>query len=294
MDKSKIAIEEPGISLIDNVPGIDFIDDDFAIFNSLDDIPLLGRPVRLQLVVFAVCVKGSVKMRINMEEYSVDANHIVFTLPDQILQVGERSDDCEGLLIVVSKAMMQELIPHIQDTLSAFFMIKEHPVSPLTPAEVQIIQEYHAFLWKQVKRRENPFRREVVMGLLLALFHEVSGMFELHAPVEVKKTRQEELFGNFMRQLALHYTHERSVSFYADRLCVSPKYLSLLVKNVSHRTPVEWIDERVILEAKALLSSSTLSVQEISDRLHFANQSFFGKFFKKHVGVSPLAYRRGK
>ena len=73
---------------------------------------------------------------------------------------------------------------------------------------------------------------------------------------------------------------------------MTPKYLSLLVKNVSNRTAGEWIDNYVVLEAKALLSSSTLSNQEISDRLNFTNQSFFGKYFKQHVGISPTEYRK--
>ena len=73
---------------------------------------------------------------------------------------------------------------------------------------------------------------------------------------------------------------------------MTPKYLSLLVKNVSNRTAGEWIDNYVVLEAKALLSSSTLSIQEISDRLNFTNQSFFGKYFKQHVGISPTEYRK--
>lgn len=73
---------------------------------------------------------------------------------------------------------------------------------------------------------------------------------------------------------------------------MTPKYLSLLVKNVSNRTAGEWIDNYVVLEAKALLSSSTLSIQEISDRLNFANQSFFGKYFKQHAGISPTEYRK--
>ena len=83
-----------------------------------------------------------------------------------------------------------------------------------------------------------------------------------------------------------------ALPIYAGKLCVTPKYLSLLVKNVSNRTAGEWIDNYVVLEAKALLSSSTLSIQEISDRLNFTNQSFFGKYFKQHVGISPTEYRK--
>lgn len=152
--------------------------------------------------------------------------------------------------------------------------------------------EYHSFLWKKVKIKGHPCRKEIAQSLLLALFHEVYGMFKNHMPIETKKSRQEELFSTFIQTLASNYRQERSVSFYAGKLYVTPKYLSLLVKNVSNRTAGEWIDDYVILEAKALLSSSRMSIQEIADRLNFANQSFFGKYFKQHVGLSPTEYRK--
>ena len=212
------------ISLIENVPGIDFIDEDFAIFDNIDDIPSLDHPMRIDAVVFALCTKGFMRIRINMEEYVVGENHLVLSLPDQIIQHVERSEDVAGIFIVISKNFMEEIIPHIQNTLPAFFYIKEHPVTELNAEEIGCIKEYH--------------------------------------------------------------------SFYAGKLCVTPKYLSLLVKNVSNRTAGEWIDNYVVLEAKALLSSSTLSIQEISDRLNFANQSFFGKYFKQHAGISPTEYRK--
>ena len=246
------------ISLIENVPGIDFIDEDFAIFDNIDDIPSLDHPMRIDAVVFALCTKGFMRIRINMEEYVVGENHLVLSLPDQIIQHVERSEDVAGIFIVISKNFMEEIIPHIQNTLPAFFYIKEHPVTELNAEEIGCIKEYHSFLWKKVKAKGHPYRKEIAQSLLFAL----------------------------------HHKQERSVAFYAGKLCVTPKYLSLLVKNVSNRTAGEWIDNYVVLEAKALLSSSTLSIQEISDRLNFTNQSFFGKYFKQHVGISPTEYRK--
>lgn len=293
MTKSKIDIQEVNRSWIENVPGIDFVGEDLVISDNIDDILLLSvRPVRLRSVVFAFCTQGNLRMRINMEEYRISANHLFLTLPDQIIQQLERSDDVVGHIIVVSKIFLEEIIPQLQNTLSAFLYIKDHPVTELNEKEVKCLEEYYNFLWKKVKHKENLFRKEIVSALLLALFYEVSGIFKNHVPIETKKTRQEELFSSFIKALRLHYQKERSVRFYADLLCVTPKYLSLLVKNVSNRTTGEWIDDYVVMEAKALLSSSTLSVQEIADRLNFANQSFFGKYFKKHVGISPLAYRK--
>ena len=89
-----------------------------------------------------------------------------------------------------------------------------------------------------------------------------------------------------------NFRHERRVSWYGEQLCITPKYLSETVKQVSRRTPNEWIDYFVVLEIRVLLKSSTLSIKEIAESLHFPNQSFLGKFFKEHVGVSPSKYRR--
>ena len=102
----------------------------------------------------------------------------------------------------------------------------------------------------------------------------------------------EEQFRQFMRLVTEHCKQERSVSFYAGEMCLSSKHLSAVVKRISGRTAGEWIDSLVILEAKVMLKSSEASIQEIAEELHFANQSFFGKYFKQHAGMSPKAYRK--
>ena len=95
-----------------------------------------------------------------------------------------------------------------------------------------------------------------------------------------------------MVEVSNNYKQNRSVSFYADRLCLTAKHLSSVVKEVSGKTAGEWIDNFVILEARALLKSSDMSIQQIAEHLNFANQSFFGKYFKHFIGMSPKAYRR--
>ena len=106
----------------------------------------------------------------------------------QIIQHVERSEDVAGIFIVISKNFMEEIIPHIQNTLPAFFYIKEHPVTELNAEEIGCIKEYHSFLWKKVKAKGHPYRKEIAQSLLLAVFHEVYGMFKNHMPIEVKKS----------------------------------------------------------------------------------------------------------
>ena len=86
---------------------------------------------------------------------------------------------------------------------------------------------------------------------------------------------------------------ERRVGWYASQLEITAKYLSEVVKNVSKRTPNEWIDSYVVLELRVLLKNSPKSIKEITEELNFPNQSFLGKYFKEHVGVSPSEYRKG-
>ena len=279
------------ISLIKDVPGIHFIDEDFAIFDNMRNISAIDHPMRIGAAVFGLCTKGVIRIGLNMEEYVVQENHLMLSLPDQIIQYIKGSDDIEGFFLVLSYEFMDQIIAHIPNTLPAYFYIKEHPVTKLNEEEINLIHEYHDMLCQKIQAINHPYRKEIVQSLLLTIFYEIYGMLKNHAPIEVKKSRKEELFGQFIRLLAEHHRQERSLSFYADKLCITSKYLSLLVKEVSNQTAGEWIDKYVILEAKTLLSSTKLSIQEIADQLNFSNQSFFGKYFKQHVGMPPRQYR---
>ena len=141
-----------------------------------------------------------------------------------------------------------------------------------------------------MKLKDNPFRKEITQGLLLALFYEIYNIYQGHVVQErIPKSRKEDLFERFIRAVSESYKEERSVSYYADKMFLTAKHLSTVVKEISGKTAGEWIDSLVVLEAKALLKSSEMSIQEIADELHFANQSFFGKYFKHHTGMSPKA-----
>ena len=125
------------------------------------------------------------------------------------------------------------------------------------------------------------------------MFYDMSGVIWRVEQQSTKgQTRADALFARFIRLLELHFRTERRVSWYAEQLCITPKYLSETVKLVSKRTPNEWIDSYVILEIRVLLKNSTKSIKEITDELCFPNQSFLGKYFKEHVGMSPTEFRK--
>ena len=148
-------------------------------------------------------------------------------------------------------------------------------------------------LKEKMRATDNKFRRDIVRTLILAMFYDLSNVIvRLQESESKKQTRADSIFTQFIRLVELNFRKERRVGWYAEQLCITPKYLSETVKNVSNRTPNEWIDSYVSLELRVLLKSTTKSIKEISDDMNFPNQSFLGKFFREHVGVSPSAYRK--
>lgn len=272
---------------------MDFIDDDFAIFDDITDLTMGDCPSRVNAGVLGLCLTGSCRVGINLKEYTITPDTLLVTVPDQIIQNLGMSDDFSGIFIAVSKGFVDDTFPRLTHMLPFMFYVKEYPCIPLSRENVDCLLEYHSFLWKKVKRTGNLFRREITKGILLSMYFDIYGMYHQWMPREVRPvSRKEELMEKFLREVIENYKTYRTVNFYADRLCLTPKHLSGVVKEVSGKTAGGWIDDFVILEAKTLLMSSDMSIQEIAEVLHFANQSFFGKYFKHYVGMSPKEYRK--
>ena len=135
------------------------------------------------------------------------------------------------------------------------------------------------------------FKVEAARHMTLAMFYGYT--FDEHGVDEKKNksSRQEMLHSKFIDLLSRNFRTEREVKFYAEKLCVTPKYLSQVVSGLTGRTPSDYIKEFVVMESKALLNSTPMTIQQISDEMHFPSQSFFGKYFKRIVGMSPKEYR---
>ena len=145
----------------------------------------------------------------------------------------------------------------------------------------------------KLKAKDSPLKRTKIASILQALLCEI---IEIHSTasdgMEVPRTRKEEILSKFILEIIQNFRCERSVAFYADRLCVTPKHLSAVSKEITGHTASELIDHYVIMEAKIMLAETALTIQEISNKLNFANQSFFGKYFKHLTGYSPSEFRK--
>lgn len=265
-----------------------------------NDIILLEKPIiksffdypfKVDMTVGLICLSGKADGYINLKPYSGIAPSMTIILPDQILQHKYISEDFAGLFIIMSKRFIDNLGMRLDTSL--FMSINNNPVVPLSDANLQSTVTYYTLLKDAIKNTENPYRMETVKHLTKAFFY--GTMYQFHRVLEEKnRTKHEILMDKFLTLAKKYYKQERNAAFYADKLCLTPKYMSTLIKANTGLSVNNWIDRYVILEAKALLKSTNMTIQQISDELNFPSQSFFGKYFKRIEGISPREYRNKK
>ena len=282
-----------GIGFIRNIPGAITIGEDFAIFEDISAIPLLEQPVRIEAVAFSMCLKGEIEISINMERRIIHPGDMVLVRPNDIVQHLWRSEDLSAVFIAINYNSTLDIISLLKQSLPVYYYVKDAPPIHLEKDEQQCFADYCNLLKTKAAATNNPMRREIIVNLLRAMIYDMLHILQRCIPYEnTFKTREGRLTDLFIRQVESSYRQHRDVAYYADKLCLTPKYLSQMVKKATGRTAGQWIDHRVILEAKVLLQTTDMTVQQVSQELNFSNQSFFGKYFKNITGASPRKYRR--
>jgi len=249
-----------------------------------------NHPMVFNGLILGICLKGSTKVKINFREYELSPNTIFTILPSEIFESLGRSDDFFSEVLVFSMDFFIGLpLPEDFDILQN---ISNRPVFRISEKEMEDLLEFHSFIVKLFNRKKHAYRNKTTRSLLLALLIELGAIYREEKVEKNKATsRSEDIANRFFILLKDHYQKERSASFYADKLCITSKHLSSILKKVTGRSINTWIDEAVIIGAKMLLKTSDLTVLQISEEMNFPNPSFFGKFFKQHVGMTPVAYR---
>jgi AraC-like DNA-binding protein len=249
-------------------------------------------PAFFKGIVLGLCTQGEATVIINFMRYPLKANATVMVLPYQSFQIEAPSDDFVLENIFFSFNFFAGLVlPSDYDIL---FKISKQPCLKVSDAVTKTLQEYLEFINRHYDNTKLAYRVNVVRGLVYAYLLYVISLYKgatTAVAYSGSLTRQQEITANFLALLGEKYATERSVSYYADKLCISRKYLSQIIKETTNRPVMKWIGERVLNEAKLRLRTSNLSVMQISDQLNFANPSFFGQFFKRHTGTTPLKFR---
>lgn len=250
-------------------------------------------PFKININIMLFCTRGSMRVRLNLKEFLLQKNQVLVMLPNTIGECLEFTDDC---LLAMIAYTGNKFGSGLNASYSIMFqkLLSKRPVIQLSEAEMQESLTIYEFMRKKMEQVDFGFTREALNGYMQVLFSNGYQWLTNHIQKEEKElkteSRQQELFNRFLELVQKHYKEERGIAFYADKLCLTPKYLSLAIHQASGRYAGDWIKDYVILEAKALLKSKMYTVQQISDMLNFANASFFGKYFKAAAGCSPRKY----
>lgn len=270
------------------IPGVEYIEDEIYLFDDLSSIVPYRYPYKSDVTIACICTAGELKASVNQIGVTLCAPGLLVMLPGQIRELEYISPDFECKFILMTKTFIDRM--YLNENLTTYMSISQTPCLPLNEASMEAIINYYNMIKTVLRNHDDGFNRKAVVNhLTIAFFYGLG--FYLHKSSPAVKSRNETIMEEFIKLVTKHCRTQHSISFYADRLCITNKYLSVIVKAASGKTAGEWINNNIILEAKYLLKSSTLTIQQISDELNFPSQSFFGKFFKREVGMTPKQYR---
>lgn len=243
--------------------------------------------------VLMICLKGKATIQINYRDYSFGNGYIFTYMPNQLFKVKELSDDFLIETLFLSYDYILQLpLPKDFDLLKR---IAATPVQKVNDATLHNMLEFHSLITKHHRRDDNPYKEQQTRALIFALLMEFALLYATSvSEIPHAVSRQESLTDDFFRLMLDNYKRERSVAYYANKLCLTPKYLSMTIKKVTGHPISDWINEAVVTEAKRMLKTTDLTALQISEELNFPNPSFFGKFFKQYTGMTPLQYKSAK
>ena len=257
----------------------------------LEQLPQNDFPVQAGMSMVLFCLQGELHVRISLKEYTLRPDMFCVIITGMIFEVLYISNDFRGFMIATRTNFMP-VTEKTTQVMSFYKCLQSRHCFVLEEKEVMAFVGVYHSIKATLQELDHPYRIPMLQSYVQILYYRMLPIVlkEEESRSKYSHTRQEEIFQRFIGEVEKHYRKERSVKFYADLLCISPKYLSTVIYKISQQLAGEWIDAYVILEAKTLLKSGRLTIQQISEQLNFSNQSFFGKFFKRCAGMSPKEY----
>ena len=259
---------------------------------------LFEEPLRIEATTFWLCTKGRSRVICSLRTYEVEEGSLLMIPPKSIISTESGDAACEGIALMCDSNYLSMCNINIKKMTSAMMCIVQHPCVKLTGAELARLRSALALLKDRIDdRAASEFHDDLIRSLVETITYLCCDLFMAHIAAEQPEpaksgvsVRLDEYFHRFLHELSQHYLERRNVSFYADRLCISSRYLTTIVRRVSGMSVSEWMNRYIMMEAKYLLKYTEMSIQEIAYKLSFPNQSFFGKYFKQHTGMAPSAF----
>lgn len=290
VNKLKVNIES-----IVNEAKTDYHDGDIVVMDNLKDIPVTPDMCQMEMLLIVYCAKGHANCRINESTYRLEEGNILLCLPHTFITNMNTSDDIELKILGLSNNALYRSMDMSKDFWNIILYASQNPLICLNNEKRILLNKFHDLLHFKLSNAHGIFHKEIIHSLFQCAFYELADA--LVSCNDNKRfsgvIRQGDLlFRRYIELLTESGGMERSVKAYAEKLCITPKYLSSLCKKVSGKTALNWIHQFTIDSIIKRLKYSNMTIKEISDSMNFPNISFFGKFVKSQTGMSPSEYRK--
>ena len=247
-----------------------------------------GIPFSFQYTTSTLVEGGEAELVVDMKRYRLTKGCLLVILSNRVTMLESMSEDFSAQFLFMSNDFLKSL--QISETIELRQLVRNYPVNHISEEAFSALTLYFSMLAHALERTDNPFRREMIFHLTKAYFYGLGYYVHPHVTSETE-TRSQEVTQHFLELVREHFKQERSISFYADKMNLSPKYVSACIKETMGYSAMECIEQQTLLYAENLLANTKMTIGQISDDLHFDSQSTFGKYFRTHVGIGPKEWR---
>ena len=267
---------------------------DFMVgkYVSADELKhLMNVPCKIKAGVFILCMEGYVCSTINLAEYKTTKSNIITLTPNSYIQVHEMSDD----ILIYFAAFSSDFMSYanfLRSTMSCLSIIYRHPVIPISQKISNLIASFYELFYQYAVYPNISNNKEMIKAIFTMCSQGIIELYDSNHFLEKQElNRYTEIYQDFINLALQYYTTERNVTFYADRLGLTLSYFSTCIKKAIGQTPLEVLTQIIIIDAKVQLKGTNQEIKNIAMELGFTNLSFFNKFFRHHVGITPQEYR---
>lgn len=270
---------------------------DLIISDNIDEVNITSETMLSSFLAF-YCERGALQFSVEGEMYHVGEGDIVICTPRNIIGMYMRTPDLQGKVISAGESIYDETLPGVfqidPNWWKKLFFLRQNPVVHATEFQSRLFQAYFNLLMVYMEDSDNPYRQRILrltsQAVAVELLHALEN--EIIGQTTSETSQKDRLFQRFMSLLSRPTNTEREVRTYAEQLLVTPKYLSAVCKEKTGRTAMDWITESTVSHIKYYLLQTDLTIKEIAFKLDFPDVSFFCKYVKKHLGKSPVEYRK--
>lgn len=289
-------IREFGMNEVKQIAGAGVlsVDDDLLIIEDFSKFDLGSTAWQLRFLAYCFCTSGHAVFKINEREVTMGAGDLFLGVGEQVFTKMSVTDDFQARMILIARKCVQDSIVGLHQLWPYLLSVYQNPVTHLCDWERQWLTSSYDYAVRRLQMPDHHYLRETVTALIRLFYFDVCDLLSRHCDTTfvTSTVGGYNIFDKFIRLVEANFKTERNVTWYSDQLCLTPKYLSEVVKAVSSKTAGQWITSFVVMEIKQLLTNTALSIKEIAHATGFSNQSFLGKYFKNATGYSPLEYRK--